>query len=388
MPVAQDADVDIGHLVAAAAAASDGIYQRHQHDRGAELMPSPGPRAGELAGMLDYVRAHRLGDRLSAGHDARAALTILRYLREWANGMELAMLILGRDSGLAWHELAEAAGWHSKQAAAQRVGYLKLRAERLQSGEPGGPGERHGRRLRMSLGPVPVQPVSGSIRTAEAEDIYQRHQHDRGAELMPSPGPRAGELAGMLDYVRAHRLGDRLSAGHDARAALTILRYLREWANGMELAMLILGRDSGLAWHELAEAAGWHSKQAAAQRVGYLKLRAERLQSGEPGGTGRQAAASSDAPFLVREAGQVRAVCEAIAGTVLPDARAQESAEELALELAKAAPSPRWLMIWLVIVLDELKTAGGLGAVPPAVRGETARLVGEWEQLGAAGQSR
>src|SRR5215469_16383593 len=140
---------------------------------------------------------------------------------------------------------------------------------------------------------------------------------------MPSPGPRAGDLAGMLDYVRAHPLGDRPGAADDARAALTIPRYLREWANGMELAMLILARDNRLAWRELAEAAGWRSKQAAQQRVDYLRSRAARLQSGEPDSGGRHRGEGSKMAFLVLEAGQIRAVSEVIAGAVLPDAKAR-----------------------------------------------------------------
>jgi hypothetical protein len=239
--------------------------------------------------------------------------------------------------------------------------------------------------------PMPVRQDTGvsighlaAAGTAATDRIYQQHWRDGGAELMPSPGPRAGELAGMLDYVRAHPLRDKRYAAADARDALTILRYLREWANGMELAMLILGRDSDLTWHELADAAGWHSKQAAQQRVRYLKGRAARRE-GDSGG--RDAPASRDEAFLVRESRQIRTVSEAIASAVLPDAKAQESAEELALELTKTAPSLRWLMIWLVIVLDELKVADGLGALAPGVRRETVRLVGEWDQLGAAGRS-
>jgi hypothetical protein len=238
----------------------------------------------------------------------------------------------------------------------------------------------------MSLGPVPVRAISAADRQDKADDIYLRHQRDSGAEMRPSPGARAGDLAGMLDYVRAHPLADRRCAAADARAALTILRYLREWTNGMELAMLILGRDNGLAWRELAEAAGWRSKQAAEQRVDYLRSRAARLQSGEPDSGRRHAVAGSETAFLVLEAGQIRAVSEVITDAVLPDAKAQESAEELAVELAEKAPSPKWLMIWLAIVLDELKRADGLGALPPGVRRETARLVGEWRQLGTAGQ--
>jgi hypothetical protein len=229
-----------------------------------------------------------------------------------------------------------------------------------------------------------------AIATACAEGIYERHKHDDSAELMPYPSSDAGSLAGILAYVRSHPPTDKRLAAEDARGALIILRYLREWANGIELAMLLLGHDSGLSWLDLAEAEGWRSKQAAQQRVQHLRARAASHGLGD--GAPRAVAAPDTRPtgpleaWLASQAAEIEQISETVASTVLPDAEmtavtpAQESAEELLLELGWGR-SPRELVKWLAIVLDELENAGGLDAITPSVRARAAGLVGEWKRL-------
>jgi hypothetical protein len=224
-----------------------------------------------------------------------------------------------------------------------------------------------------------------------AEGIYQRHQGDTAAEMMPYPGPDPDSLAGILTYVRSHRLADKRLAAQDALAALIILRYLREWAKGLELAMLDLGHDSGASWLQLAEAEGWHSKQAAQQRRRHLRDWA--AGRGQGGGPARLAVAELDTgqaspleAWLTSQAAEIEEISEAVGSTVLPDAEmtavtpAQESAEELLLELGWGR-SPRELVKWLAIVLDELKNAGGLDAITPSVGARATGLVGEWKRL-------
>jgi hypothetical protein len=208
---------------------------------------------------------------------------------------------------------------------------------------------------------------------------------------MPYPSHDPGSLAGILAYVRSHRLADKRLAAEDGRAALIILRFLREWADGVELAMLDLGHDSGMSWVQLAEAEGWSSKQAAQQRAKHLRDRADRHRQGD--GPARTTVAGQNTgpagaleAWLASQAAEIEEASEAVASTVLPDAAmeaatpAQDSAEELLLELAWGR-SPRELMKWLTIILNDLKNAGGLDAITPAVRERAAGLVGEWKRL-------
>ena len=231
-----------------------------------------------------------------------------------------------------------------------------------------------------------------AIATACAEGIYERHKRDDSAELMPYPASDAGSLAGILAYLRSHPPADKRLAADDARAALVIVRYLREWADSIELAMLLLGHDSALSWLDLAKAEGWQSKQAAQQRVRHLKERAA-VRLGRDGGQAPAAPAKlATGPtgrleaWLASHAAEIEEISEAVASTVLPDVEMaavtpeQESAEELLLELGWGR-SPRELVKWLAIVLDDLQNAGGLDAITPSVRERAAGLVGEWRRL-------
>jgi hypothetical protein len=226
-----------------------------------------------------------------------------------------------------------------------------------------------------------AQNVLAAARAA-AKAISCRHQNDGSSELMPAssvPGP--GDMAAMLDYVRSHPLRDGQLAGADARDALAILRYLHVWAEGVELAMLGLGHDGGQSWLGLAEARGWHSKQAAQQRFRYLNGRRAALPEDEENEQADHAASEIEA-WLAREAEQIIAVSRAVVASVLPIPEAQDSAEVLEAELGSRAlsgPSPRELIKWLAIVLGELRFAGSLSALAAPVRAETARLVGEWK---------
>jgi hypothetical protein len=237
-----------------------------------------------------------------------------------------------------------------------------------------------------------------AIATACAEGIYERHQRDDTAELMPYPASDAGSLAGILAYIRSHAPADKRLAAEDARDALVVVRYLREWANSIELAMLLLGHDSGLSWLDLAMAEGWQSKQAAQQRVRHLQERAA-ARLGRDGELTHVAPAKQETgpadpleAWLTSQAAEIEEISEAVASTVLPDAEtkvvtpAQDSAEELLLELAWSH-SPRELMKWLTILLNELRDAGGLDVLAPRVREQAAGLVGEWKRLLRAGST-
>jgi hypothetical protein len=229
-----------------------------------------------------------------------------------------------------------------------------------------------------------------AIATACAEGIYERHQRDDSAELMPYPASDAGSLAGILAYIRSHPAADKRLAADDARAALVIVRYLREWADSIELAMLLLGHDSGLSWLDLAKAEGWQSKQAAQQRVRHLKERAAvRLDGGQASAAPEKLDTGPAGPleaWLASQAAEIEEISEAVASAILPDVEmaavtpAQESAEELLLELGWGR-SPRELVKWLAIVLDDLQNAGGLDSVAPSVRERASGLVGEWRRL-------
>jgi len=212
---------------------------------------------------------------------------------------------------------------------------------------------------------------------AAATAIQQRHMHDAGAEQLPGTMvPRAGDMAGLLDYLRSHPLRDRQRAADDARDALAILRYLYIWGESIELAMLRSGHDNGRSWLDLAKARGWRSKQAAQQRLRYLEGRRAAASGGDQADLanvhGAEAWLATHAAEIVLVSGQVAAIALVT--------EAADSAEVLVAELANRTPSPSTLMNWLAIVLDEMSSAGGLADLDTPTRELAGRLVTEWRK--------
>jgi hypothetical protein len=226
--------------------------------------------------------------------------------------------------------------------------------------------------MRQGDGPAFAAAIAAITRRRSAGD-------DSSLEMLPD------DPLGVIEHVLRHRALPRNLLREDAGDALELIRQLRCLIDRVEYDTIGLARSNGLTWSRVAARLGLRTPQAAEQR--FLRLTGARSSQPKNAAAVRQAMARQrrrtgrEDQWLIRNGTRIQAVARTASITPVPDPAARETAEELAEILGQAVPSPRALVGWLCVLVDELRFSGSLDSLPEVARTSLVGLVSEWDRL-------
>jgi hypothetical protein len=229
---------------------------------------------------------------------------------------------------------------------------------------------------------------------------------DPALELLPD------DLLGGLNYVLAQRGVPRAVLAEDAMDALRLISLLLPLADQLQHGAIGLAKDAGLTWDLIGQLLGLGPGRPQAAEQRYLRLKAKLADEPSDATLGRrvrrreqaersparrraeQARLRRQAAWLAQPKVQteLEAAASAVVNLALLSPAAQDSADELALELRNAelrhtSPDHRQLYIWLRTLMYELSSTDQLAAIPEPVRASVAQLTAGWDRA-SSGHSR